>query len=88
METQSKKWYQSKTIWGIVIAFIGYAISQFLKVPDLQIPENADMETIKKHIESVKAAKNDFMLLASELMAAIGSFIAIIGRIKADQKIG
>lgn len=88
METQSKKWYQSKTIWGIVIAFIGYAISQFLKVPDLQIPENADMETIKKHIEAVKAAKNDFMLLASELMAAIGSVIAIIGRIKADQKIG
>ena len=27
-ETKSKKWYQSKTIWGVFIAALGYVMAQ------------------------------------------------------------
>lgn len=84
---ESKKWYQSKTIWGIIIAFAGYLINHFFGVQDLNIPENADLATIQKHLDAFKAAGNDLVLIASEAMAAIGTFLAIIGRVKADTKL-
>lgn len=84
---ESKKWYQSKTIWGIIIAFGGFLLNQFLGVQDLNIPENADLATIQKHIDAFKAAKNDLVLIASEAMAAIGTFLAIVGRVNAETKI-
>jgi hypothetical protein len=30
---QSKNWYESKTIWGVIIACIGWAASQYFGVP-------------------------------------------------------
>jgi len=87
METTSKKWYQSKTIWGVVIAVIGFVLSKFVGVPDLEIPENADLETIQKHIEAFKAAQGNIMNIISEAMAAFGSLLAIIGRINAEGKL-
>lgn len=33
---QSKSWFLSKTIWGIIIAFVGFIANQFFKV---QIPD-------------------------------------------------
>ena len=84
---ESKKWYQSKTIWGIAIAFIGFALNKFLGVTDLNIPENADMQTIQNHIEAFKSAQGNMINLATELMAALGTILALIGRIKADSKL-
>lgn len=84
---ENKKWYQSKTIWGIVIAFLGFALSKFFGVSDLNIPENADLETIQKHIDAFKSAQGNLMNLASEVMAAFGTLLAIIGRVKADTKL-
>jgi hypothetical protein len=36
MET-TKSWYLSKTIWGVIIAFVGFVANQFFKVeiPDI-----------------------------------------------------
>lgn len=84
---ETKKWYQSKTIWGIIIAFAGYLLNHFFGVSDLNIPENADLETIKRHVDSFKSSGNDLVLIASEAMAALGTFLAIVGRVKADTKI-
>ena len=84
---ESKKWYQSKTIWGIVIAFAGFLLNQFLGVQDLNIPENADLITIQKHVDRFKNSGSDLMIIASEAMATIGTLLAIVGRVKADSKI-
>ena len=83
----SKKWYQSKTIWGIIIAFAGFLLNQFLGVQELNIPENADLATIQKHVEAFKNSGSDLVMIASEAMAALGTFLAIVGRVKADSKI-
>jgi hypothetical protein len=41
---QTKPWYLSKTIWGVIIAFAGFVANQFFKV---QIPDVAsDVATI------------------------------------------
>lgn len=81
-----KKWYQSKTIWGIAIAFLGFILQNILKV-EISLPENADYETIQKHIEALKAAQNSTMSLISEGMSLIGTLIAIFGRFKAEEKL-
>lgn len=81
-----KKWYQSKTIWGIAIAFLGFVLQNVLKV-DVSLPENADYDTILKHIEAVKAAQNSTMTMISEIMSLVGTLIAIYGRFKAEEKL-
>ena len=87
METTTKKWYQSKTIWGIAIAAIGFILNRFFGVGDLNIPENADFETIQKHIEAFKAAQGSMVQIVSELMAAVGTLLAIFGRMRAQEKL-
>lgn len=84
---ENKKWYQSKTIWGIAIAFLGFVLNNIFNVTDLNLPENADYATIMQHYEAVKAAKNNMAVLISELLSIVGTVIAIVGRVKADQKI-
>lgn len=81
-----KKWYQSKTIWGIAIAFLGFVLQNILKV-DITLPENADYETIQKHIEALKMAQNSTMSLISEGMSLVGTLIAVYGRFKAEEKL-
>lgn len=81
-----KKWYQSKTIWGIAIAFLGFILQNILKV-EISLPENADYETIQKHIEALKMAQNSTMTLISEIMSLVGTLIAIYGRFKAEEKL-
>ena len=81
-----KKWYQSKTIWGIAIAFIGFVLNNFLQV-DVSLPENADYETLLAHYEAIKNSQNNTMVLVSELMSMAGTFIAIYGRFKAEEKV-
>jgi hypothetical protein len=87
METTTKKWYQSKTIWGIAIAALGFIINHFFGVSDLNIPENADFETIQRHIEAFKNAQGSMVQIVSELMAAVGTLLAIFGRMRAQGKL-
>lgn len=87
MEQAVKPWWQSKTIWGILIAAVGFVISEVLKVPDVVLPENADFEQLKQYAEAVKAAKGDLAVIISQVVSAVGTVLAIYGRVKAEAKI-
>jgi hypothetical protein len=84
---ESKKWYQSKTIWGIVIAFVGYLLSNSLQVHDVSVPANADFDSLKELINQIKDAQGNVSVIAGQIMGIIGTIIAIYGRIKSDSKI-
>ena len=88
MEQAVKPWWQSKTIWGILIAAVGFVISEVLKVPDVVLPENADFEQLQQYVEAVKAAKGDLSVIISQAVSAVGTLLAIYGRVKAEAKIG
>lgn len=30
---QSKNWYESKTIWGVIISLIGWVASEYFQIP-------------------------------------------------------
>ena len=81
----SKPWYLSKTIWGIVVAAIGFAFQKF--GVDVALPTNIDFETGKGYIESVKAAKGSWESLVAVGMQVVGFLLALFGRVKADTKI-
>jgi len=84
---ETKAWYQSKTIVGILVAALGYVISEVLKVPDIQLPENADFNQLKAYAEAVKAAQGNVAVIISQAVSAVGTFLAIYGRMKAEGKI-
>ena len=84
---QKKKWYQSKTIWGIVIAALGFAATSYLQAP-LEVPANADFEQLKAHADAIKAAQGNVGIIIGQVIAAVGSIVAILGRVKADSTIG
>jgi len=84
---ESKKWYQSKTIWGIIIAFVGYLLSNSLQVQDVSVPDNADFDSLKELVNQIKAAQGNVSVIAGQVMGIIGTIIAIYGRIKTDSKI-
>jgi len=80
----NKKWYQSKTIWGIVIAFMGYLLSTVLKVEEPRLPDNPDYSSLQAYVEAIKAAKGDMSIIIGQLIGLIGTTLAIYGRVKAD----
>jgi hypothetical protein len=86
-DASTKKWYQSKTIWGILIAALGFVLTNVLKVPDTTLPENADFNQLKAYADSVKAADGNISIIISEVLSIIGTVVAIYGRIKAGEKI-
>lgn len=84
---ESKKWYKSKTIWGIVIAFVGYLLSNSLQVHDISVPANADFDSLKELVNQMKDSQGNISVIAGQVMGIIGTIIAIYGRIKSDSKI-
>lgn len=86
MET-TKKWYQSTTILGIVIAALGFLITKFLGVSEITLPENADFDQLKAYADAIKAAQGSLPVIIGQIMAAIGTVISIIGRFKAETKV-
>jgi hypothetical protein len=79
----TKKWYQSKTIWGILIALLGLLMTN-LGVSEPVLPENADVTQIQQYVDALKEAGNDTQLVISKIMAIAGCLLAIYGRFKAD----
>jgi hypothetical protein len=88
MEQSVKPWWQSKTIWGIVIALVGFVVSEVLKVPSVSLPENADFEQLQAYAEALKAAKGNITVIISQVVAAVGTILGIYGRVVAESKIG
>jgi hypothetical protein len=85
---ESKKWYQSKTIWGILIAALGFALNKYLGVDGLDLPKSEDYDLLAQQVQAVKDAQGSIMNLASTLMASFGTLLALIGRVKAETTIG
>lgn len=84
---ESKKWWSSKTIWGVLIAFLGFMLTEKLQVPDIQLPDNADFEQLKAYADAIKEAEGNLGVIAGQLLSAFGTLLAIIGRVKAETKI-
>ena len=84
---QTKKWYQSKTIWGIIIAFVGYVLSNSLRVPEINLPPDANYDLLAQGVKSIADAKGNISVIIGQIMGLIGTIVAIIGRIKADTTI-
>ena len=79
-----KKWYQSKTIWGIIIGGLGFLLTEYLQVPDVTLPPNADFDQLKSYAEAIQSAQGNVGVIIGQLMGVVGSVLAIIGRVKAD----
>jgi ABC-type glycerol-3-phosphate transport system substrate-binding protein len=83
---ESKKWYQSKTIWGILIAALGYFMST-IGVDYPSLPENADFEQLKAYAEAIKAAQGNWSTIIGQVFAGVGTVVSIIGRFQAEAKV-
>ena len=83
---ETKKWYQSKTIWGFIIAALGFSLSHFLKV-DVNVPADATFDQVKASVEAAKAANGSLSLIMSQVVTIIGLVVGIVGRVKAETKI-
>ena len=84
--TETKKWWQSKTIWGILIAFLGVAFRAFgIDTPEL--PANADAEQIQVYADAVKAANGSWEAIASVVLSAFGFLWGLYGRVVAETKV-
>lgn len=83
---QTKKWYQSKTIWGILITAIAFFAQTYLQA-DITVPANPDFSQLQDIATQVKAAHGNIGLLINIALGAIGTILAIIGRVKAESKV-
>lgn len=83
---ETKKWYQSKTIWGIIIAALGYVMST-IGVESPSLPANADFDQLQAYAEAIKAANGSFSVIVGQVLAAVGTIVSIIGRFQAETKV-
>lgn len=81
---KTKKWYQSRTIWGVIFAALGFLIQTQLGVQGVDVPQNADFDQLREYATKIKEAQNDWTSILGTLISAFGYFMAILGRIKAD----
>lgn len=84
---KTKKWYQSKTIWGVFIAVIGFVMTNVFGVNGITLPENADFQQIQAYTEAIAAANGNVGVIMGQILAAAGTVLSIIGRVKAESKI-
>ncbi len=82
-----KKWYQSKTIWGVLIAALGFVLTEVLKVPEVTLPPDADFNQLKIYVDAINNANGNIGVIIGQVMGVVGTILGIIGRIKADGKI-
>jgi len=83
---QTKKWWASKTIWGIAIATLGVLLTNILKV-DVVLPTDATVDQTKAAIEAIKDAHGSLPIIAAQITTLVGLVVGVIGRIQAEKKI-
>lgn len=86
--TDSKKWWQSKTIWGIIIAALGVIISDVLKVDGVAVPTDAAVTEAQSIIETIIASNGNIGVILGQLVTIFGLVMSVIGRVKAEKSIG
>jgi hypothetical protein len=84
---ESKSWWQSKTIWGILIAALGYFMTQVLKVPEPSLPANPDYNALLSYVKAIQASQGNISEILGQIIGMVGTGIAIYGRVKADTAI-
>ena len=82
---ETKKWWQSKTIWGILAAAVGTFLAA--QGVDIAPPANADFEQLKQYYEQIRAAQGNIQQLIGIGLSAVGFIVALFGRITATKKI-
>lgn len=82
-----KKWYQSKTIWGVLIAALGFVLTEVLKVPEVTLPPDADFNQLKAYVDAINNANGNIGVIIGQVMGVVGTILGIIGRVKAEGKI-
>ena len=85
--TESKKWWQSKTIWGIIIAALGVVISELLKVDGVVVPTDPAVTEAQSIIETIIASNGNIGVILGQLVTIFGLVMSVIGRIKAEKSI-
>ena len=83
----TKKWYQSKTIWAILVGLILLGMKA-VGVTEPQLPASDDVSQAVDYINQVKAAHGSVASLVTVGLGVISLIGGIIARIKADTKIG
>jgi hypothetical protein len=83
----TKKWWASKTIWGIIIAVLGIIVTDVLKVPDVNLPADATVDQVKSTLEAIKAAQGNLGLIIGHVATLAGLVLGVIGRIQAEKTI-
>ena len=83
----TKKWWKSKTIWGILIAALGAVITDILKVPDVTLPADATVDQVKETLEAIKAAQGNVGVIIGQITTLIGLALGVIGRVKAESSV-
>jgi hypothetical protein len=83
---QTKKWWQSKTIWGVLIAALGFLLNQFLKV-DIQLPQsdvvsNTDFQTLLDSAQKVKDSQGSLGVILAQVLVVVGLVLGVYGRLK------
>lgn len=82
----TKKWYQSKTIWAIVIGFIALG-AKALGVTDPSLPLSPDDAQAITYVHQIQAAHGSITAILSIIVSAIAFAFGIYGRITADSQI-
>lgn len=83
----TKKWWQSKTIWGILIAALGALITNVLKVPDVTLPSDATVDQAQATIAAIKAAQGNVGVIIGQVTTLVGLVLGVIGRVKAETSV-
>ena len=83
-----KKWYQSKTIGGILIALVGTALLALGVDPGVTLPVNPDVVQVQDYVTQVQNAHGNISTILGIALSAFGTVLGIIGRIKAETAIG
>lgn len=83
--TETKKWWQSKAVWGSVIAF-GAGVAQAFGVGVDAGTQQAVTDGVQQVVTAT--SNHDIIGIVTNAAALAGSALAVYGRIKADTKIG
>lgn len=83
----TKKWWASKTIWGIIIAALGFVVTHVLQVPGIDLPTDPTVDQAQAAIAAIKAAQGNMGLIVGQVLTLVGLVMGVIGRIKAEKTI-
>jgi hypothetical protein len=75
----AKKWWQSKTIIGVILAFIPTIIKVFK--PELDVDAAGAVDSVWEGADLIASAADGIW---GEILTVVGSLLAIWGRIKAQ----